>query len=137
MVTGGGEGARGGDGKTLGHGGLSPYLIPFLSTPPRSADSGGPTLCTGGGGRRLRTPLPPRRPGFSLVSPRAAVVEGLAERPRRTPGGSAGLCRGQNGHYLKLCYGVAAFRPSLCLPACLPVSSGGSRTCSLAAYSSC
>lgn len=91
MVTGGG-GARGGDGKTLGHGGLSPYLIPFLSTPPRSPDSGGPTLCTGGGGR-----------------PAAANVRGSRRSPRglrwwrgwlggrRTPGGSAGLCRGGTG----------------------------------------
>lgn len=144
MVTGGGGGGAGtggrrvgGDGKTLGDGGLSPYLIPFLSTPPRSPDSGGPTLCTGGGGRRAaaaNAAFPPRPPS---PAPAAAATGGLGALPAGCGGGGAGWAvaglraarlgsagggRGErgNGHYLKLCYSLAAFRPSLCLSACLP-----------------
>lgn len=71
-------------GRALGHGGLSPYLIPFLSTPPGSPDSGGPALGTGGGRGSVRSPRGLRRWRGRLGG-------------RRTPGGSAGLCRGGTG----------------------------------------
>lgn len=149
MVTGGGGGGtggrrEGGDGKTLGDGGLSPYLIPFLSTPPRSPDSGGPTLCTGGGGRRAAAanaafpPHPPaplpgalrRRRGDrgSRRSPRGLRWRRGWLGGRRTPGGSAGLCRGRAGGTGKRALPETVLQPcsfpsvplSVCLPACLP-----------------
>lgn len=66
------------------------------------------------GGRRLRAPLPPRRPG---VAPR-----GL--RWRRGGWAAAALraaLPGGSGHYLELCSSLAAFvRRSVCLSVSFP-----------------
>lgn len=129
MVTGGG-GRGGGDGKTLGHGGLSPYLIPFLSTPPRSPDSGGPTLCTGGGGRRAGGGCERRSPRLGRGSlPAGCGGGGAAAALRAARLGSAGGQRALPDTVLQPC----CLRPSLCLS----LSPGGSRTCGLAACSCC
>lgn len=133
MVTGGG-GRGGGDGETLGRGGLSPYLIPFLSTPPRSPDSGGPTLCTGGGGRRAGGGCERRCPRGARGSlPAGCGGGGAAGRPQLS-GRLGWALPGGSGHYLKLCSSLAAF---VRRPVCLSLPPGGSCTCGLTAYSSC